>query len=175
MTPASALTSWATPSDMLDWHHPRTVGDLIKLRAADPTPVIGSIIGSSLVARHLNAAVGRIEMSAVQGAMYSAADLAAMTGAAAAELRRVACGLAFASLVRYRFPSTVEGDLPEEADAKKFLKALSSGEIVLPFTEVADASLVSVAPTLILSRRITTQANRLFGSSGNRGASYDSR
>lgn len=165
MTPASAQTAWVTAADLLQWHHPRSVGDLVKPRAADPALSEGQILGSQVVARHIQAAIGQMEMAAIRGGKYTPANLAEMTGMAGQELRRIVSHLAFASLVRYRFVSIADEDLPGELEAKAYLKALAKGEVFLPFDEVAGAQQVDSQNKFRPGVRLSDQAGRFFGGS----------
>ena len=166
MQSVSGGAAYANTSDMLDFFNVRVLSYLLSDSIASAIGAggqPGQVAGSSVLARHLASASGEVEWSIVKGGKYTPADLTLSTGNAKAELCRLVCVLAYASVVRRKYPSVPDADLPDLVEARKRLKMLAMGENFLPFAEVANAMQVEVLPTLRVESRITTRANRLFG------------
>ena len=136
MTPSSSASSYCSGAEFLLYYDVRVVGDLL---ADDGTQVAsGSVAGNSKLAECLLAGSGDVEAACLVAERYTPTDLAALTGAADALLRRIVAALAMQYL-RQRRARPDDKLLPEFEWAQKFLDRLRLGEKIFGFTEVQEA------------------------------------
>ena len=136
LTPASGDAPYCTPAEFLAFRDANQVGGLVSDAGVQVT-YAGLLAHPTLLA-HLAAASGDLEMACVQGARYSPADLAALTGNGRAALAKLVGALACGSLLARR--NVPAAQVPAEVlAARETLEKLANGELVLPFLQVEQA------------------------------------
>jgi hypothetical protein len=172
----SAITTTATPycspADLLDYVDARTVGDCLQDKTDEPRPSRAAILDpTSPAGTRLNtlllAASGELEEACVGGAGYSPADLASLTGATQASLKRVVAGLAVLALYARRQPTAEIPPIVQYAQER--LEKLGKGERVFGLVPATEAAVGFEPITQVetvdprVERRTVTNAQRYFG------------
>lgn len=158
-------TAYATTVDMMLRYDQRTLGDLVS-DTGDAVTILKLGSNDVLITALVDAA-GRIESAAIAGAVYTLADLAALTGNAKALVKRINCDIAMALLIRRRPTAAVaDGTQAMLQEAEEFLQQIRNGGRLFPNDRVADASLMKVdgptAVTITNLNNITTRTRHYF-------------
>lgn len=92
------MAAYATPDEWADRYDANDLGQL----ASDTGQPIGDLSTSTRLLALLADASGRVESAATVGGLYTAADLAALTGNSGSDLKRLVCDLAMCFLLEVR-------------------------------------------------------------------------
>lgn len=169
-TDASNSSAWLSVTEFLKRYDPRAVGDLC---ADDETRISEANLATD---ENLLAAIkdscGEIESACLRGEIYSAADLAALTGVSQGKLYRITSDLTMA----YLWDRRGDGDrnnLPAYYyRAMEALDQLAKGIRIFSFAEQAEAGHTThyndVLDDLQDRKAISYEARRLFGYRNNR-------
>lgn len=164
--------------DYVDW---RIVAECLRDDDDAPPPLRATIVSATsdagvLLNQLLMAASGELESACLARELYTAADLAALTGATAARLQEIVAGLTLQRLFGRRMPiSGRPEDIPAVRSAAEALDRIGKGERIFGLVDQADAgdgmTPITTADTIRSRERYTvTEASRYFGSRGQRGA-----
>lgn len=166
-TPLSSASAYCTPTafiEIVDW---RQAADYVVDSDTDDRPTQSELQSSPILARALLAASGEVEAACLPRGQYTPDDLHALTGAAQSHLETVVGLLAFAWLVRRRYPATKQSELPQAfAEAREELERLRVGEHVFGTVQNTEAGKGLSAAPLNQSNDVNTTANqarRFFG------------
>lgn len=159
--------AYATSEDMLARYDANTLGDLCSA-ADDGTPEL-DLASSPRMTAALEEAAGRIQAACFVSRLYSAEDLAALTGSSLALLVGLNCQLAMAQLMLARpekFAS--EGVRDFRKDAETYLEMLRKGERLFDLAAPQDAGLPTIdGPTALEVQNqnlITTRTRNYYPS-----------
>lgn len=152
-TPLTGSAPYASPEDLAMFKDYRQTDQL----SAD-----GGQSWYEAVVAMLAAASGRVEEYVLTGGRYSPADLAALTGNAAARLKELVCELAFFRLKNRRWPTVGDKGL---ADVLESLERLAQGVTIFGTVEAVAASKPTTAPfnAACGEENVVRRAERMFG------------
>jgi len=147
--------AYATSDDMLARYDANTLGDLCS--AADDGQPELDLASSPRMTAALQEAAGRIQAACFVSRLYSADDLAALTGPSLALLVGLNCQLAMAQLMLSRpekFGGS-DGIRSFRDDAESYLKMLKNGERLFDLAAQQDAGLPTIdGPTALDIQRL---------------------
>ena len=154
--------SYATTDDFALAFDEQTLREL----ASDTGTAVDSLSGSPAVAAALDAGAGRIEAACFVGAMYSADDLAGLTGNSAALLKRMNCEIALLYLMSRR-PEKYGSDYFKAIDERieNYLQDIREGARLFATDAAKAAGLPMVdGPSALTFQRLNliTQRTRRF-------------
>lgn len=162
-TDASNASSWLSVAELLKRYDYRAVGDLV---ADDDTRVSeASLATDDNLLAVIKDACGEIESACLRGEIYSAADLAALTGVSQGKLYRITSDLTMAYLWDRRGGT---GDMPSYYyRAMEALDQLAKGIRIFSFAEQTEAGHLThrndLAEDFDNRKSTSSQASRLFG------------
>lgn len=161
--------AYVTPAEFLERYDERVIGDLASV---DGTPVSpGALLSDSRLAAALLDAEGEVNSAAHVAARYTSTQLAALTGAGAAHLKRIVSDIGFFLMIDRRIlnVSTDERDYRRKV-YKDILDDLRKGIALFDIEEAKEAGLPSVTgPT-------TAQADSMYYITGRaRGHFFPNR
>lgn len=163
MTPESATTGYATPTDALQYFDARTLGDALGDANARLAP--SDVVANANLQALLDAASGELEASVLRGQRYTAANLGELTGTGRAFLKRIVCYLAVYPLLWRRNPLGPKPDGLAWVEEQK--QQLEQGAAVFGLLEAQRAGVASLVTRAAGDaqdrRRTVTRAGRLFG------------
>jgi len=149
--------SYATPQDLIDRYDQRVLADLA---SDDGTP--GTVPTSRRISAALDAAGGQIDAACQAGQVYSADDLAGLTGNARALLVDLVCELAMVRLMSTRLEKY--GNDQVEAVRKRceeYLDRLRRGERLFPLPAQLSAGTPRIdGPTAVDYQRLNLLPER---------------
>lgn len=133
--------SYATAADLIARFDANTIADL----ASDTGEPAGDISAAPRVLTALEDASGRVDAACMVSDLYTAADLAALTGNGLALLKRIVCDIALANLLGAR-PEKYGTEFFKAIDerAEEYLERLRKGARLFPIQAQKDAGLPSV-------------------------------
>lgn len=135
-TSISNASAYCSGSDFVNYYDVRQCGDL--LQDANSRMTSAQVAASTVLSEFLKAASGEVESACFVAKKYSAADLAALDGNAAALLRKIVADLAFWEMAKRRHPT--RQDVTEAyRSSKEFLDRLRLGERIFGLEDQADA------------------------------------
>lgn len=140
--------AYATTADMLARFDARPIGDMVD--DSEQQVPSDELLTNVVLLAMLDDASGDIDAALSVGGMYSAADLASLTGNSAKHLIRITCEIAYAYLLRRR------GILPADEHkaamelAEGHLERLRQGMNVFNVPDREDAAIIdTTGPTLV--------------------------
>ena len=137
MTPASSSSAYVTPAEFLLRKDIRPTQEIV---LDDPLAPVPDLTTNAVLLAILMQASGMLESAVAAGSRYKVADLQALMGTNAGELiKGIVSDLAAHVLSERRWQGS-EDTLPGYQAAIAFLQSLREGDAVLPFVEVAQAS-----------------------------------
>lgn len=165
-TVLTSATAYASAADLLNAHNADQVGQWCQDGKVTITP--GMVLTDTRVAAALLRASGMVEAFSLRGGRYTPTDLAALTGAGAAMLKGLVVDLAFYLLARRRLKAKDAEEVAGYKVIEDTLKALSTGEEIFGFTEIAAAGVMSAVDISVdssqrLNRITDGPARRFFG------------
>ncbi len=132
----------ATADNMLARYDERVIRDLL---SDDGSKVTGSISSNPKLLELLESASGYVLAAASNGSNYTEAELAGLTGSAAALLADIVCMIAMVKLMRRRGNKMNHEILREWNDsAEQYLDQLRKGQRIFPVAEHQAAGLMTV-------------------------------
>jgi hypothetical protein len=167
-TPNSALTSYASVSDLLLRKDARIVGELANDDGSVSNPA--ALATHPAVAAALNAASGEIESACLIGERYTPADLAALTGVSAEYLKSLVCDIAMHRLAERRGLRFEDTHVAFDR-ARETLDRLRSGDRIFSFAEAEQAGVASdqfVQGFQLDRLNLASNNSRYFGTRMNR-------
>ncbi len=131
----------ASPADLTARFDENTIKDL----ASDTGEPVADITNDQKVLAALADASGRIDGALTVSRMYTAADLAGLTGNSLALLKRIVCSLAMAYLIERR-PEKYggEGVSTAKREAEEYIDRIRKGERLFDVEVAKDAGLPEV-------------------------------
>lgn len=135
--PDSGLTPYCSPAELLNYYDARQLGDLVNDTNNQVSP--SGLLTDPVIAEALAMASGTVEMACLMGERYEAADLYALTGNAAASLRKLVADIAYPMIRRRR--GYLEDPPVQYIEAVATLELLRTGTIIWPFLESEQAGL----------------------------------
>lgn len=169
-TPVSSATSYCSAADFFKYVDVRMIRDLIRddgTRANQQDALSDANLTEALLS-----ASGEVESACLVGNKYLPTDLAALTGASQALLRKTVAWLAAGSILERRLYA--DRDFPPGVEkAELRLKDLREGVRIFGLQEVMDAGNSNTTflteSDLETQNFATFQADRFFGIRSNRG------
>lgn len=162
-TPNSSAASYATVTQLLQYHDQRQIADLVKDNDTRET----GVATNAYVLAALKRASGELEMACTMGKRYTPADLNAINGVSREALIGLVCDLAYWHLVKRRHPGATLENVPGALTAYGILGQLRKGELVFGLLEQQEAALMETITRVPNDeedrRRTVTQAMRFFG------------
>lgn len=153
------MAAYADHDDLISRYDERTVRDLL---SDDGTPV-GDLSGDSKLSANLQAASGRVEAACLVGQIYTAANLAALTGNTLELLKEIVCDLCMLRLVMRR-PEKVSDEHIKvlRETTEEYLEQLRKGERLFDVTANVEAGLPTVdGPTAIDYQNLNLLPDRI--------------
>ncbi len=135
--------AYATTAQMLERFDARPIGDMVD--DTDQQVPADELLTNPVLIAMLDDASGDIDAALSVGGMYTAADLASLTGNSAKHLVRITCEIAYAYLLRRR--GIVPADEHQAAMelAESHLERLRQGVNVFNVPQREDAALIDTA------------------------------
>jgi len=150
--------AYATATDLAARYDENTIKDL----ASDTGEPVDDITTDPKVLAALDDASGRVESAITVARIYSAADLAGLTGNTLALLKRITCELAMVFLIQRRPEKYADEALERmKAGAEDFLDRLRKGERLFAVEAARDAGLPEIdGPSAITYNRLNMIPDR---------------
>ena len=185
LTPAGGTSAYAQPSDLFFRYDIREIADYLSDTGArtggSPNPNSTILATNANLIGLLKEASGVFEASVMRSQRYQLVDIQAMLaqvdgsgqpGNGGQVIIGIVCGWAMFLLWQRRPTRYLQKELPVGAQqALEMMKALSSGEQILPFLEAEIAGLPEMqieSPSDVDARNLTTRiARRFFGTRQN--------
>jgi phage gp36-like protein len=154
------MAAYATADDLVARYDERTIRDLL---SDDGTPVTERLTSHTRLTSLLEAASGRVEAASLNAKMYTAVQLAALTGNSLGLLKDIVCDLAMIRLIMRRpekFSSEQIKDMREAAEG--YLEQLRKGERLFAIDANIDAGLPTIdGPTAVDYERLNLIPDRI--------------
>jgi len=164
------MAAYATADDLTARYDERTIRDLL---SDDGTPVTERLTAHTRLTSLLEAASGRVEAASLNAKMYTAVQLAALTGNSLGLLKDIVCDLTMIRLIMRRpekFSSEQIKDMRESAEM--YLEQLRKGERLFAIDANIDAGLPTIdGPTAVDYERLNLIPDRTRNYYPGRGRS----
>lgn len=161
--------AYADSDDLIARYDEQTLKDL----ASDTGDPVADISTDTAVTAALNDASGRVQSAVSVSRLYSATELAALTGSSLALLKRITCELAMVFMLERR-PEKYGDEYTRRLrqSSEDYLERLRKGERLFDVEVAKDAGLPSIdGPTTVDARNlnlITTRTQNFYPSKASR-------